>query len=268
MGVCAFETIRNPDSISHVGSHDFVFNHSRLGVDMHTLACEPPSRLQPMCYVRLQPDTSARATMSRMRTGNMIRRTIIVLLLGASIGVVYIFTTSFSEKKTTHRMAFKIGDSLVMASVFRGSAIVLVGSEANKFSWPPSHPDYEDFMEFEREFRRLREDDLQEKVLRQPAFENDSCITRFGYASSIQVPLPSKRRPTAKRPLKTKVFPMGYVVFPLWCLFVGIAAIPASMLIIGPLRRRSRRKRNKCVQCGYDLTGLRERRCPECGEPA
>lgn len=33
-------------------------------------------------------------------------------------------------------------------------------------------------------------------------------------------------------------------------------------------RRRFRRKRHQCTGCGYDLTGLSEPRCPECGSPA
>ena len=32
-------------------------------------------------------------------------------------------------------------------------------------------------------------------------------------------------------------------------------------------RSDERRKKNECVECGYSLRGLSERRCPECGTP-
>ncbi len=42
------------------------------------------------------------------------------------------------------------------------------------------------------------------------------------------------------------------------------AAYPAVVLF-GVLRRRRRRSGNRCVPCGYDLTGNESGRCPECG---
>jgi hypothetical protein len=55
------------------------------------------------------------------------------------------------------------------------------------------------------------------------------------------------------------------VRFPIWLPSAVFAAYPAVALIRGPLRRRRRRRRNQCVHCGYNLTGLPEQRCPECG---
>jgi hypothetical protein len=49
---------------------------------------------------------------------------------------------------------------------------------------------------------------------------------------------------------------------------------PALLLGLGPalwgrrvLLRRSRRRGQRCVACGYSLTGLADPRCPECGTP-
>jgi hypothetical protein len=52
---------------------------------------------------------------------------------------------------------------------------------------------------------------------------------------------------------------------PLWCPIVLFAAYPVLAFIRGPVRRYRRRKRGLCTRCGYNLTGLTEPRCPECG---
>ena len=52
---------------------------------------------------------------------------------------------------------------------------------------------------------------------------------------------------------------------PFWSIAALAVIYPSAALAVGPLRRRRRRKRNQCVQCGYNLRGLTERRCPECG---
>jgi len=45
----------------------------------------------------------------------------------------------------------------------------------------------------------------------------------------------------------------------------------AALLLVYPtvvvIRQRRRRRRNQCLKCGYNLTGLSEPRCPECGTP-
>lgn len=52
---------------------------------------------------------------------------------------------------------------------------------------------------------------------------------------------------------------------PLWLPLILFAAYPTIALIRGPLRRQRRRKRGRCVKCGYDLTGNTSGVCPECG---
>jgi hypothetical protein len=51
---------------------------------------------------------------------------------------------------------------------------------------------------------------------------------------------------------------------PIWALFILCAAYPTIYFIRGPLRRRKRRRRGQCLECGYDLRGSGGQ-CPECG---
>lgn len=45
----------------------------------------------------------------------------------------------------------------------------------------------------------------------------------------------------------------------------GVAAL--GILAFGTARRTARRRKNRCVECNYDLTGNRSGSCPECGKP-
>lgn len=56
------------------------------------------------------------------------------------------------------------------------------------------------------------------------------------------------------------------VSIPLWIILATLLAYQTCMYIRGPLRRHRRRKRNQCLQCGYNLTGNASGTCPECGE--
>lgn len=51
---------------------------------------------------------------------------------------------------------------------------------------------------------------------------------------------------------------------PLWPIALVTAILPASWLGRA-LRRWHRRRRGRCVVCGYDRRGIEDRRCPECG---
>jgi hypothetical protein len=63
------------------------------------------------------------------------------------------------------------------------------------------------------------------------------------------------------RALPTAIIPIGFIMNTL------LFATALWLLIPGPLalRRAIRRRRGRCVKCGYDLRGVEHERCPECG---
>ena len=68
---------------------------------------------------------------------------------------------------------------------------------------------------------------------------------------------------------KKSVFKDVILGFPIWvvCLgFLGLFVAPRDGPIRALHRRRKRKKLGLCLKCGYNLTGLTELRCPECGQ--
>lgn len=55
------------------------------------------------------------------------------------------------------------------------------------------------------------------------------------------------------------------VIAPLWIPTILSSIYP--LCVIPSARRRKRRKLGLCVECGYNLRGLTEPRCPECNMP-
>ena len=52
---------------------------------------------------------------------------------------------------------------------------------------------------------------------------------------------------------------------PTLAVFILLATYPTIAFIRGPLRRRQRRRKGQCLQCGYSLEGNVSGVCPECG---
>jgi hypothetical protein len=59
----------------------------------------------------------------------------------------------------------------------------------------------------------------------------------------------------------------GFATVPTWFCFVTLGALPALFILSSTIRlarNRVRKKRGRCVRCGYDLRVTPDR-CPECG---
>lgn len=59
---------------------------------------------------------------------------------------------------------------------------------------------------------------------------------------------------------------MHRLILPMWFTSLVLVAYPIVALV-REIRRRRRRRHGFCLKCGYNLTGLPEPRCPECGTP-
>ncbi|UCE59988.1 MAG: hypothetical protein JSU63_21405 [Phycisphaerales bacterium] len=56
-----------------------------------------------------------------------------------------------------------------------------------------------------------------------------------------------------------------WLAFPLW-LSTGVLGFMCVLPVVqGPVLRWQRQRRGLCIYCGYNLTGNRSGRCPECG---
>lgn len=55
------------------------------------------------------------------------------------------------------------------------------------------------------------------------------------------------------------------ITSPCWVSVLLFGAWPTVAFVRGPWRRAKRRAMGLCSRCGYNLTGLTESRCPECG---
>lgn len=96
-----------------------------------------------------------------------------------------------------------------------------------------------------------------------------SMPRRSNLKSEFRAPLKHDRMPPGRALYVGSVLKGSYrsswLVFPLWLstsLLVTLVAVP---ILRGPVRRWHRKRNGRCIECAYDLRGLRSNRCPECG---
>jgi hypothetical protein len=192
---------------------------------------------------------------------------IIIALSLATLSICGLLLVSFSRDYGNDCKSIDLRDTMVVAWVYRGSMTFAYGTfpdyQNSPASWLPQDEPF--YTQVSSAVRTWRQRMLHERVLAEPVFSIGSNATRFGYTISTKLPVVTQRTKNSKRANRARALPMGYVVFPLWCPLILLAAYPTIAFIRGPLRRRHRRKRNQCIHCGYTLTGLPDPRCPECG---
>jgi hypothetical protein len=165
----------------------------------------------------------------------MIRKTIIVVLTLGAAGTVALRAVA------GWTYVFRSSPELLGARCFFGSDSEKVGIGCVYWNQFPERPDWlEEFTRVSAAFRWPQEIKTFTYVRRDVKGHRDSPAL-FGPVRCV------------------------YLVVPFWFPFVLFAAYPALAFLRGPLRRYRRRKRGLCVRCGYNLTGLTESRCPECG---
>ncbi len=73
----------------------------------------------------------------------------------------------------------------------------------------------------------------------------------------------------SQKPEQHGTYPMRLtqIVFPLWAPALLLAAVSLFLLLRMPVRKYYRRLGNRCLACGYNLTGNTSGTCPECGTP-
>jgi hypothetical protein len=86
-------------------------------------------------------------------------------------------------------------------------------------------------------------------------------VDAFGLDFGRERPLPTS---TDDSPSTIRV---RYFRLPVWLIVVLLLVYPIRATLWGPILERRRRRRNQCLNCGYNLIALIEPRCPECGTP-
>ena len=96
-----------------------------------------------------------------------------------------------------------------------------------------------------------------------------SMPTKTASKSEFNSPLTYNATPQERSFLLTShkngPYRVTWLAFPLWLSTMTLALIGVAPVIRGPVRQLWRQWKGWCRDCGYDLTGNRSGRCPECG---
>lgn len=117
------------------------------------------------------------------------------------------------------------------------------------YGWPIVMTTYRVTQEAQWQTKRA---DSQESIQKRKATLTQAVKSKLGVFPS----------PDANRSINWRAVAANFAIIVGGSLFVLV-----SIVAIRQERRQRRRAANQCVACGYSLTGLTEKRCPECGQP-
>ena len=203
----------------------------------------------------------------------MIRKTIVLVLTLVAVGTVILWIASHGDDLRLETEAFDVAyQRLANARVATGE--MKANRPADLYAMLNRLGTTEKSI---TEFQTLGwEDRLASPIAGTHLFLRDGIVV----LDHLDYRPPPGWSPQGVRPMRVQRFekrpflfawfhaPYAYRVtieFPIWPLCVLVCVYPVLAFIRGPLRRYRRRKRGRCVRCGYDLWGLTEPRCPECG---
>ena len=96
-----------------------------------------------------------------------------------------------------------------------------------------------------------------------------SMPTKTASRSEFLAPLRIPSTPNNSSLLLTSkrngLYRVTWIVFPLWLTTITLGLVGTVPLVSGPIRQWRRKRNGWCLECGYNLTGNRTGRCPECG---
>ena len=181
--------------------------------------------------------------MKLRRIASLVRKTIIVVLALAAVGVGVPAATGFYVAAAAYRCSMdpqRITLSIKMCT----SCGHLVSAHGRSCSRADEDPLDSPFLKVEENWEKYFRDDPRVSV-----------GNRLG-SRTIGVFWGSWGLSMGVTQYEVGISPLIPI-----CLF---ALYPTIAFIRGPLRRHRRRKRGLCIHCGFDLRGTPER-CPECG---
>jgi hypothetical protein len=177
----------------------------------------------------------------------MIRKTIIVVLTLAAIGMALAWATSFDDVNLQAHMG---GYDSRVITVDSSTALYLTSARG----WMRAGV--------------LRMD----RDMQVPPVDGNAGAFWAGIVANPEPRFQGKSRHRSPlgglliiRDYVLSYYRLKCVAMPHWALCAALLGYPALAFIRGPVRRYRRRCKGLCVRCGYDLTGNVSGICPECG---
>jgi hypothetical protein len=105
-------------------------------------------------------------------------------------------------------------------------------------------------------------------LLFNPQWKHDWGLIKYLDSSTVSLTYDNPLTESTNQPINAPKVTFDYRVRILWIskpAVISAFILAAILFLRAPFIRRRRKRRNQCLQCGYDLTALTSPKCPECG---